>query len=153
MNSTAHVVAELAGDLDLITRLSEVAVIRAARTVNVASIFVVLDGRGDRAGFEVDVIVRGVNGGVRTIAVIAVLVDAPADEVATVKRDLLTDRLDLPGAFAELSGDERRVGCAAKPFSWMEGLYRDAVRRRYERQRLIATLHAVARRVREQGAL
>lgn len=145
MNTAALIEAELAGDLQLITQLSEAAIVHEVRAASATSVFVALGAKGDRAGFEAEVLVRDVNGRVRTVALIAVLLDAPGDQVATVNRDILREELDLTGAFAALSADERHVGCQTKPFSWIEGLYRDAIRRRFARRRFIKTIKAIRR--------
>lgn len=145
MDTSALVEAELAGDLELSTRLSEAAVRHEAATLNTTVVFVILAGRGDRAGFEADVLVRGLDRGIRAVAAIAVVLRSPDPHVAHVRRDLLREALDLRRAYAELTGDERNVGCELRPSSWIEGLYRDAIRRRMMRERLIKVIKAIRR--------
>lgn len=151
MDTSSLVAAEFAGDLEIITHLTEVAILDETIAAGVRSVFVVRRARGGRAGFDADVIVRNGNGRVRAVAVITVLLDAPGDQVGSVRRDVLMEKLDLAGAYAELSGFETYAGFEARPFSWTEGLYRHAVRRRFARHRLMATLQAVATQVRRRG--
>ena len=153
MNTSALIDAEIAVDLESLTRLSEAAIIHEAMTSGITSVFVVLGGRGDRSGFDAEILAADGSGRIRAVARIAVLLVAPDDQVATVRRDLLREGLDLTGAFAELTADERYVGCEARPFSWIEGLYRDSLRRRFARRRLIATLRAITMQAREKGGL